>query len=344
MKILNAIHAQSIGGVDQMFRNYTAALNKVGHEVALLISNSNNCDYKDVKKIFKLNNFSPIFDFLHLWFILIVFRPDIVICHSNRIMKWMGVLKKLTNATPIAVNHGISFKSSLHCDYIININQEIHKMVVCAGFKATNSFVIPNMIEISEPYQKREIKEPLMVAMYGRIEPRKGFDIFIKACAILIKEGQDISLKIGGFEVDTGYNLQTIKNFARENNILEKCNFVGIVKDKKEFFKDVDIFVVPSREEPFGLVILEGFANSVLTISSDSDGGKLLIKDGQNGLLFENENYKDLAKKIDFIKKNKEKYCDFTKKSYELLVKNYGFEAFLANFSQIFAIFDKKKS
>ena len=52
--------------------------------------------------------------------------------------------------------------------------------------------------------------------------------------------------------------------------------------------QDVDIFCVPSREEPFGLVILEGFLYSTLVISSDTDGGKFLIKDGEDGLLFKN--------------------------------------------------------
>ena len=38
MRILNAIHSQSIGGVEQVFRDYTQALESQGHQVALLIS------------------------------------------------------------------------------------------------------------------------------------------------------------------------------------------------------------------------------------------------------------------------------------------------------------------
>ncbi len=90
---------------------------------------------------------------------------------------------------------------------------------------------------------------------------------------------------------------------------------------------------MPSREEPFGLVILEGFANSVLTISSNSDGGKLLIENEKNGLLFENENAQDLAKKIVFVIENKEKYNYFTKNAYNLLNKTYGIDSFLPKFN-----------
>ena len=47
MKILNAIHAQSIGGVDQMFRNYSKALSKK-HEVSLLIFDNGNDNYNNL--------------------------------------------------------------------------------------------------------------------------------------------------------------------------------------------------------------------------------------------------------------------------------------------------------
>ena len=95
MRILNAIHAQGIGGVDQVFRNYTEVLtqnlSRDGHEVALLISKNGKENYQ-AKKVFKLRNFSQVFDFLHLLWIAICFRPDVIICHSNRVMKWMRFL------------------------------------------------------------------------------------------------------------------------------------------------------------------------------------------------------------------------------------------------------------
>jgi glycosyltransferase involved in cell wall biosynthesis len=327
MKILNAIHAQSIGGVDQMFRNYTKALLNLNHEVSLLISNNSNqnYNYKGLKTIFKLKNHAQIFDFLHLWFILLIFRPKIVICHSSRTMKWMKILGKITFCKSIAVNHGISFKSSLNCDFAININEQINQMVVKSGFLCKKSFIVKNVIDVEDDFYERKFNyQKPKIGIYGRFEWRKGFDVLIESCAKLT---QDFSLKIGGFSVND-YNLDTIKNLAKSLGIYEKCDFVGVVKDKKEFFKDVDIFVVPSREEPFGLVILEGFANSCLVISSNSEGGKMLIKNNEDGLLFENENRQDLAQKIEYAIKNHEKYCNFTKKAYKKLIEEYNFQVF----------------
>lgn len=326
MRILNAIHAQSVGGVDEMFKNYTIALKKLGFEVGLLVSDNGNGDYDCVERVFRLKNYSQIFDFLHLLWILLRFRPKIVICHSNRVMKWMKIVKKILPVKSVAVNHGISFKNSLYCDYVVNINEQIHRMVVDAGFDEGKSCVIDNVIEVKNDYLAKKInKKCPVIAMYGRIEPRKGFDILLQAAKNL---QQDFRLKIGGFEVAGGYNLDTIKGVARDCGVYEKCDFVGLVTDKDDFFADVDIFVVPSREEPFGLVILEGFSYSILVISSNSVGGKMLIDDGRDGLLFANEDSDDLARKIEFALQNSELCVEMTGCAYKKLRDNYNFSLF----------------
>ena len=298
------------------------------HEVALLISDNGNDKYL-AKKIFKLKNYSQVFDCLHFFWILFSFRPDVVFCHSNRLMKWMRILRFFSPAKSIAINHGISFKNSLHCEYIISINQEIADLVVAAGHQKNKSFVLSNVIKVDEKYQQKKLKNPPVIGIYGRVEPRKGFDILIEAAGILAKKKQDFRLKIGGFEVHRGYGWQELLNFVKLHNIEDKCDFVGVVLDKKKFFEDVDIFCVPSREEPFGLVILEGFLHSTLVISSNSDGGKFLIENNENGLLFENENAADLARQIEKTLHNAETYASLTNKAFLRLEKEFSF-AFLA--------------
>lgn len=325
MKILNAIHAQSIGGVDQVFRNYTEILTTNGHEVALLISANGNENY-GTRKIFKMQNSSQIFDCFHLFFILLKFRPDVMLCHSNRLMKWMRILKFFSSVKSVAVNHGISFKNSLHCDYVISINQQIADLVSAAGFDKIKSLVLPNAIKVDQKYRKKVLKNPPKIGIYGRLEPRKGFDILIKAGEILAKNGRDFCFKIGGFEVPGSYGWYAIKDSAKNHGIFEKCEFVGTVLDKKKFFEDVDIFCVPSREEPFGLVILEGFLFSTLVISSNSDGGKFLIEHEKNGLLFSNGDHADLAKKIESILDNSEIYPTLTDQAYLRLEKEFSFD------------------
>ncbi len=186
--------------------------------------------------------------------------------------------------------------------------------------------MLPNAIKVDQKYREKKIKNPPKIGIYGRLEPRKGFDILIKAGEILAKNGRDFRLKIGGFEVSGNYDWQHIEGLAKSHNIFEKCEFVGTVSDKKKFFEDVDIFCVPSREEPFGLVILEGFLFSTLVISSDSDGGKFLIENEKNGLLFANGDHADLAKKIEKVLDHSEPYQTLTDQAYLRLEKEFSFD------------------
>jgi glycosyltransferase involved in cell wall biosynthesis len=332
MKILNAIHAQNIGGVEQVFFDYSEVLIKNGHEVALVLS-SNNCggqigryDLLKPSRIFRLKNLTPIFDLLHLWLILLTFKPDIMICHSRRLMKWAKILKFLTPVKIVAVNHGISFESSLDCDYIISINKQIHEMIVAKGHDKNHSFVLPNSIKIDQQYCQKTLRNPPVIGMYGRIEPRKGFDILFRAAQVLQEQGFDFRLKIGGFSVSESYNIQTLRDLVKEYKIADKTSFVGVVTDKVEFFKDVDIFCIPSREEPFGLVILEGFLHSTLVISSTSDGGKFLIKDQESGFLFSIENHQDLAEKIKTAVSDQDKYLQITRNAFSDLESRFSSE------------------
>lgn len=339
MRIINAIHSQTIGGVEQVFRDYHQALTNQGHEVAMLISQNGHENYR-AKKIFKLKNTAQILDFCKLIFIVVSYRPEAIICHSRRLMKWMRLLKiflpqKIFKYQTIAVNHGITFDSSLHCDFIISINLQI-KDLVDKHFDQNKSFVVHNAINISQKYQQKKFNNTSpTIGIYGRIEPRKGFDVMLLAGKILQEKNQDFRFKIGGFEVSDNYNLATLKNLALQQQIIEKCQFVGIVKDKLDFFKDVDILCVPSREEPFGLVIIEGFLYSTLVIASDTDGAKLLINDQENGLLFKNESSHDLVEKILWIINNSQNYQQICQQAYKVLQDRYSLESLSQNLQNI---------
>jgi glycosyltransferase involved in cell wall biosynthesis len=327
MRILNIIHAQSIGGVSQVFRDYNEALLKNGNEVAIAISNNGNDDYflPGLKKIYKLENISPVFDIIHLVKIIYSFRPDIIICHSLRTMSWIKILRLFTSAKTVAINHGITFKKSLNCDYVFSINQQIADLVVKNGKEKDRSIFIPNMIKIDRNFVEKNFHNPPVIAMFGRIEPRKGFDVLIKAAAILKSKNINFRLKIGGFSVNN-YNEDSLQNLIKENNLQDIYEFIGTVKNKKEFFKNIDIFCVPSREEPFGLVIIESLVNSTPVISSNSDGAKMILKNKKDGLIFEIDNIKDLAEKIEFLIKNQQYATSLAKEGFNKVKEKYSLQ------------------
>ncbi len=87
---------------------------------------------------------------------------------------------------------------------------------------------------------------------------------------------------------------------------LEDVYFLGMKRDLKSIFKKSDVLVLPSREEGFGLILLEAMANGVPVIASNVGGVPEIIEDGKNGLLFETGDFEDLSCKITRVLKLKD--------------------------------------
>lgn len=339
MRIINAIHSQNIGGVEEVFCNYSKMLNLSDIETIIVISGKSDSNIKEANlknlnkynkifpknKIFYLRNIAQIFDFTTLLYIIIRYQAKIIICHSKRILKLAKIAKLLCNIKIIAVNHGITIKPSLSADYIININENIANMVVDKGFNPNNNFILHNAIDINKPYYKKYLNDPITIGIYGRIEYRKGFDILIKSLSILQQRGINFKVKIGGFDVPkSDYNWQYLRKMAKDLAVLDNINFVGLVIDKEQFFSDVDIFCVPSREEPFGMVIIESILHSTIVLASNCEGAKIIINHQDNGFIFNNEDVIDLANNITKIAKlSNDHYQAITAKAYQDLQQDF---------------------
>ena len=81
---------------------------------------------------------------------------------------------------------------------------------------------------------------------------------------------------------------------------------LGWVKDKEAFYKQIDILALPSREEPFGIVILEGFLHSKPIVVSNVSGPMEIVENYKDALVFDNENYVKLSELLIEMLSNKE--------------------------------------
>jgi len=78
------------------------------------------------------------------------------------------------------------------------------------------------------------------------------------------------------------------------------------VKSVSIFYQKSDVFILPSRIEPWGLTVNEAMSAANAIIASNKVGSSFdLVKNYQNGFIFKHNNSQDLAKKIILIYKNK---------------------------------------
>ncbi|WP_169754816.1 glycosyltransferase [Campylobacter curvus] len=141
------------------------------------------------------------------------------------------------------------------------------------------------------PAQKQNI-----VLSVGRLETVKGYDVYFKALAKLDKsllEGWRVQIAGEGKEE------RNLKNLARELGL--DVEFLGHIKDVAPLYAKAKIFVLSSRSEGLSNVLIEAGASRCARISSDTVGGRELITNGVDGILFENENEDELAGALDSL-------------------------------------------
>ncbi len=122
----------------------------------------------------------------------------------------------------------------------------------------------------------------------------KGVDILIKAFKIISPDFPEYSLKIVGW---CPSHKEYFADLARGNNKIELCDPV-FYEEAIQLMSECSLFVLPSRSEAMGRVLLEAMASKKPIIASNVGGIPTYIKDGYNGLLFQSENVQDLAEKM----------------------------------------------
>ena len=102
----------------------------------------------------------------------------------------------------------------------------------------------------------------------------------------------------GGYEEKDKDDIKVLEKLIKENKLDKNIIFLGSIDNVPKFLEKIDLFVLPSRQEGFGLVVIEAMAAKIPVIVSNIDGPKEIIGENKYGTLFESENHIDLANKI----------------------------------------------
>jgi glycosyltransferase involved in cell wall biosynthesis len=123
-----------------------------------------------------------------------------------------------------------------------------------------------------------------VVCCVGRLEPRKNQEMLIRAAALLRASGTPVRLVLAGQRIDDyGFHLARV---AAEHDVAEAIVFPGFV-DARTVYWASDANVLASRQEGFGLVVVEGILCGALAIRSNSAGAGDQIEDKRTGLLID---------------------------------------------------------
>jgi glycogen synthase len=131
------------------------------------------------------------------------------------------------------------------------------------------------------------------VLALGRVVEKKGFDLLLKAFASIAANHEDVELVIGG----DGVALPTLQQLAGTLGIAERVKFPGRLSRHQvaAAMSQAQIVVVPSRIEPFGIVVLEAWRAGRPVLATSNGGPREFVHDGEDGVLVDPSDVASLA-------------------------------------------------
>ena len=328
-KRIRVLHvAEAAGGVERYLQTLFKYSDK--EQVENILVCSQNYDYKKIKSLadrvivlkmaHQINPSSDIKVEKALRRIIKQLKPDIVYAHSSK----AGALARIADLglkNKVIYNpHGWAFnmqqsakkkemykwveKISAHfCDKIVCISdaekESALREKIC---KPSKLQVIYNGIDLEAikntiPKTKAELNIPedaFVVGMVGRLSKQKAPDVFVKA-AKLIKDKipNAYFLMVGDGELR-----DQVESLINQYDLGSSFLITGWVDTPTAYMKIMDVGMLLSRWEGFGLVLPEYMACGVPIVATNVDAIPNIIRDGVNGLLVKKDNYYEATKQV----------------------------------------------
>lgn len=171
--------------------------------------------------------------------------------------------------------------------------------------KLKGVFVMPNPLALSPNNHQSFGAERKNVLACGRLDDwhYKGFDVLIRSWGILM-QNEELRMKNPGWKLQIGgtgseNSLNYLRQLCKENGVGDSVEFLGFRKDVEKLYQDASIFVLSSRYEGFGLVLIEAMSQGCACVACDYKGRQReMIQDDSQGLCCEPENAEALAEAL----------------------------------------------
>ncbi|SFT64385.1 Glycosyltransferase involved in cell wall bisynthesis [Actinopolyspora lacussalsi subsp. righensis] len=161
--------------------------------------------------------------------------------------------------------------SDLFSDTTIAVSDTVAARLRRWGLPARKVRVIPNGVDFDrvafDPDARARTRNELglserhrVVGVLGRLDPNKRFDLLIESATPLLDEDTRLLL------VGDGPDRQRLEELAEANGVSDKVIFAGKRSDVASVLSALDLFVACSKQETFGLSVLEALANGLVVL------------------------------------------------------------------------------
>jgi glycosyltransferase involved in cell wall biosynthesis len=153
------------------------------------------------------------------------------------------------------------------------------------------------LVDKKEAKRELHVDDKQVIGFVGRLSPEKGIGYLLRAVSNLINEGQDVCAVIVG----DGEQAGALREEARALQMADRVIFTGNRNDTPMLYAAMDVFVLPSLQEAFPMVILEAMACGVPIVATRVGDVAEIIEPGKTGLLVETKDVMALQAAIEEV-------------------------------------------
>ena len=225
----------------------------------------------------------------------------------------MALLKFITKKKVIVIHYApIFYYNKLHNFYMKYISRYIlnffdfhqtlnmqDKLFFENKWGIKNVYFIPGGVRIEKFLKvKKKRHDKLVFISIARYELQKGYDLLLKA---IEKFNQKFKKNKALFTfVGNGSLKPIIEKYAKIHKNITDLGYADY-ESLPTLYSKSDIYLLPSREETFGLVLVEAWSCGIPVLATKTEGPKDMLKPGINGWFIENTTVKDIFKSISTI-------------------------------------------
>jgi len=180
---------------------------------------------------------------------------------------------------------------------------------------------IQKAVEVDFLKEKYVLKDEFIVGIIGRIQDGKNQHIVIEAMSKL--RDLNVKLFIVGDSMGDEY-LEELHLMCKDFGIQNRVIFTGFTKDIDSFMKLCDVTIIATKNETFGLVVIESMANKTPVIARNSGGPLEIIDDQIDGMFYDGSS-DSLAQKIELLYNDKNLIEKISNKAFAKVEEKFEF-------------------
>lgn len=200
---------------------------------------------------------------------------------------------------------------------------------------------LPSYISLRDKPRQFNDSEKLTIGVVSRLETIKGMDIVVPAFAEIHKDFPKTALLVVG----DGSLRESMEAMTISFGLSDSVSFAGRQPQNRlqEFYDKIDILLMPSRSEGFGLTAVEGMARGCILVAADTGGLPEVVRNGKEGYLHRPEDLKDLSDKIKYLIKDRNRMTLFSKAALQR-ARDFSSENYNAKIRALYELLNNRSS